>query len=252
MKSGDQRGSTKLVLFEIGSNGRIPTVKRVDLPGSDSLTTRDVPMPLVRNLMSLHESAAPGTVKGFAKSVFQFGLMEELMNDVIRPKNDLSSPRSRVDLKNPEQLLEAFYASSYLQNEEARECLVYSQEGKAVGMAQIGKFGSDIEGLQCTISNLLVSPNLDAPTQGVIVRHAAQTAQEQFGEATLLTPEPWGSSYVSHGFLMEHAGPQSPLEESEEASRRDPIGVSILRGSGTSVPRMKKSKQQNIVRCRYT
>ena len=248
------QGPTKLVLFEIGGNGRQPSVTRVAKPGADTLTTRDVPMPLVRNLMALHESAAPGSVKGFAKSVYRFGLMEELLSDVIVPKSVMSSPRSRIDMKNPESVMEAFYAASFLQNEEARECLVYSQEGKVVGMAQVGKFGADVEGLQCTISNLLVSPKIDASTQSAVVRHVAETASAQFGEATLLTPEPWGSAYETHGFAVESAGPplKTDIEEAEAlAAQRDPVSVSIIREAGSAIPVLRKPKQ-HVVRCRWS
>lgn len=198
--------TTKLSLHELGGNGRLPHITRVRTPGSETLTTRDVPMPLVRNIMALHESAAPGSVKGFAKSTFEIGLMDEIMSDTIEPMSMLGSPSKRVNLRDPESVMHAFYAASFLRNEEARECLVYSQGGRVVGMAQVGQFAPDIKGLSCTISNLVVSPQLDAASQGAMIQHIAETAKTQFGEATLLTPEPWGTAYASHGFAVETAG----------------------------------------------
>lgn len=165
--------------------------------GGGELTTRDIPLPLVRNLMALHESASPDSVKGFANSVYRAGLMEEFLSEAVSPTHSSSSPR------DPARLKEAFYAASFLQNDEARECLVYSEEGRVVGMAQIGKFAPDIPGLSCTIGNLVLSPKLDASSQTSIIRHMASAAKDRFGEATLITPEPWGSAYRSHGFHVE-------------------------------------------------
>ncbi len=222
--------TTKLTLHELGGSGRVPDVTKVSIPGTTALTTRDVPMPLVKNLLALHESAAPGSVKEFAKSMFKVGLMEEILTDSIAP----ISPLKRQD---PERIMQAFYSASFLQNEEAHECLVYSSEGKVVGMAQIGRFAPRIQGLSCTISNLVLSPKLDSASQGAVIRHVASTAKERLGEATLLTSEPWGSAYGTHGFSIERAGLPS-------SDPRDPIGASLMRTEG--------GKQDSVVRCRWS
>lgn len=251
LTSGSQ--FTKMSLHELGGSGRVPTVTKVATPGMERLTTRDVPMPLVKNLMALHESAAPGSVKGFAKNIFKVGLMDELLVDAVESRQALGSPSKRVDTKNPEQLMGAFYAASFLQNEEARECLVYSHEGRVVGMAQVGRFAPRIDGLSCTISNLVVSPKLDASSQGAIIRHVATTAKEQMGEATLLTAEPWGPGYATHGFSIESAGPAArELAQAEaEIASRDPVGSTIFRQAGVS-PVTAGSSRENVVRCRWS
>lgn len=246
---------TKMSLHELGGSGRIPSITKVSTPGMERLTTRDVPMSLVKNLMSLHESAAPGSVKGFARNIFKVGLMDELLTDAVQSRQSLASPSKRVDMKNPEQLMGAFYAASFLQNEEARECLVYSHEGKVVGMAQVGRFAPKIDGLSCTISNLVVSPKLDATSQGAIIRHVASQAKEQMGEATLLTAEPWGADYATHGFAIESAGPSAEREHAlaeAEIAARDPVGATIFRQAGVSPVQNRCEQRGNIVRCRWS
>lgn len=242
---------TKMSLHELGGAGRTPTITKVTTPGMERLTTRDVPMPLVKNLMALHESAAPGSVKGFAKNIFKVGIMDELLTDAVESRQALSSPSKRVDMRNPEQVMQAFYAASFLQNEEARECLVYSHEGRVVGMAQVGRFAPRIDGLSCTISNLVVSPKLDASSQGAIIQHVAGVAKEQMGEATLLTPEEWGAGYASHGFTIEKAGPStSQLAQAEaEIAARDPVSSTVFRRAGVSPT---CSVEGGVVRCRWT
>lgn len=231
---------TKMSLYNLDrSPSGSPSITRVTTPGSERMTTRDVPMPLIKNLMDLHESAAPGSVKGFANTVFKTGLMDELLADAVESRSGLASPSKRVDTRNPESVMHAFYAASFLQNEEASECLVYSHQGRVVGMAQIGNFARHVDGMGCTISNLVVSPKLDSTAQGALIRHIAGTAKEQMGEASLLTPEPWGAAYSSYGFSIEPAGPKI----------KDPVGDAIVRGSGlTPVCQVGKS---NVVRCRW-
>lgn len=229
--------STKLTLHELGGNGRMPTVTKVSTPGSSTLRVRDVPMPLVKNLMALHESAAPGSVKSFAKNVFKVGLMDEFLTDAIEPYSALTVKDKKLDMKNPERLMEAFYAASFLQNEEAQECLVYSSAGRVVGMAQIGQFAPKIDGLSCTISNLMISPKLDACSQAAVIRHVAETAQTQMGEASLLTPEPWGTAYISHGFTIE--------TPAGSAAEKDPVGTAIIRATGSA------KEKANVVRCKW-
>jgi hypothetical protein len=225
---------TKLSLHEISGGGRLPSVSVVSAPG---LTTHDVPLPLVKNLLALHESAAPGTVKEFAKSMYKVGIMDELLTDAVRAH----SPSKRSQMQSPESVMEAFYAASFLQNEEASECLVYSHQGRVVGMAQVGKFGQSAPGLECTISNLVVSPKLDAGSQNAIIRHIATAAKSKTGEATLLTAEPWGAAYTTHGFEIEKVGPPT-------SPNRDPIASHIMRGAGVSAIR----NQENVVRCRWS
>jgi hypothetical protein len=214
-------------------------------------------MALVKNLMDLHDSAAPGSVKGFAKSVFKVGLMEELLTDAVESRSELASPSKRVNMRNPESLMQAFYAASFLQNEEARECLVYSHEGRVVGMAQIGKFAPKIDGLACTISNLVVSPKLDASSQGAIVHHVASAAKQQMGEATLLTAEPWGPSYASYGFSLESAGPSAAATAAgaaAELASRDPVGASLFRQAGVSplAAITTSTGRSPMIRCRWS
>lgn len=236
---------TKLSLHELGGRGRSPEIKCVD--SASRLTTRDIPLPLVRNLMSLHESAVPGSVKGFAKTVFKVGLMEELITDAIDTRSQLASPSKRVDMKNPEKIMEAFYAASFLQNDEAKEFLVYSQEGRVVGMAQIGNFVPKMSGLSCTISNLVISPKLDPMSQQAVIQHIASAAKKETGEATLLTSGGWSEGYRTHGFAVEEiSGNESPRRE---AARRDPVGTALLSQAALS---SSCTQEGGVVRCRWT
>lgn len=222
-----QASSTRLILHELryGDGGKLsspgtksrrhhsdrqssgnPEIASVDSAGH--LTTRDIPLPLARNLMALHESAAPESVKDFANTVYAAGLMDEFIADVVEPTlNPRGSPSYREAMRDPAKLKEAFYAASFLQNEEARECHVYSHDGHVVAMAQLGRFAGDIDDLSCTIANFVVSPKLDTSSQAAVLRHVASEANQKFGEASLLTPEPWASSYTTHGFKIEKLQP---------------------------------------------
>lgn len=191
--------STRLVLHEVLSDGR--KISKVD----DSLTTKSIPMPLVKNIMTLHESGAPGAIKGFARSTKEAGIMGEIFSEAMGSFKSGSS--------DPEKLFEAFYATTILNNEQAKKCLLYSQGGCVVAMAQIGNFVPEHKDLSCTIGNFVVSPKLSESVKSAIVKHVAVTAQKEFGEASLITPEKWSKSYEEHGFVSR--GIQQPSKISK-------------------------------------
>src|SRR5437016_5643171 len=78
-----------------------------------NLKTNTIPLDLVRNLMSLHNEAIPGSVKDFTTKFIELGCGDEMINEVIAPQEP------DLDLQDPERTMLAFYKYSFLQNDDA-------------------------------------------------------------------------------------------------------------------------------------
>lgn len=205
---------TQLKIYKLSGRGRTPNIEEVD--DVKNLTTRDIPRVLVKNIISLHETALPDVARGFAKNIHHIGLMDQVLQTAS------FSEAEHVDMEsmNPEELYEVFYKESFLRNEDASKCLIYTQDGKIMGMAQVGKFGRDYKEISCTISNFILSPKLDPTTQAAITRHVASEAVSSCGEASLLASSSCASAYQTHGFNLTDS-PTSPT--SSPGGRRDKI-----------------------------
>lgn len=163
-------------------------VKKADL------TTGTIPLDLVKNVMDLHNEANPGSVKQFANKFLELGCGDRFFFDVVKPREPT------LNLKDPKQVLLAFYKYSILQNEEAKQFVVYSLGGKLVGSAMIGSFAKDIPRYSCSISNLSISSKITNEAHNFIVSDLTNECKKNGLEPALIANSAHIDAYKSHGY----------------------------------------------------
>jgi len=181
---------------------------------SKEATLASMPPSVIKSTMSLHERAVPGALKAFAHGIHKAGLMREVMVDIVQPQSD----RRGLSVDTPECSAQAFFASTFLSNDEARQFAIFSEEGRIVGFAQVGKFAPQFDDISCTISNLTIDPGLPRASREAIVRQISRLAIESEGEASLITQREWSSTYSPFGFEVDEQqlSPRSDLARKKD------------------------------------